>query len=177
MAVASIRAPGRSARRTCWRPCITSWASTPARCSTTTAAGPSPSSTRASPSRSWSDPQRVSRAQRGKRVMTYYRSGRHLYLLLLGALGIFASDCRAQLPQARLDRIFPLGGEAGSTVIVDIVGRDIDDVKQLHFDHPGLKAEFARANQFCVKIAADTPAGTYEVRTVGTNGISAARLF
>jgi hypothetical protein len=86
-------------------------------------------------------------------------------------------ECRAQLPQAKLDRIFPLGGAAGATVVLDIAGRDIDDVKTLSFDHPGLKAELVKQNQFRVRIAADTPAGTYEVRAVGNNGISGSRLF
>jgi hypothetical protein len=81
------------------------------------------------------------------------------------------------LPLIRLDRIAPLGGAAGSEVIVDIIGRDLDDVKALHFDHPGLKAELVKEKKFKIKIAADVPAGTYDVRVVGTYGISGARLF
>jgi hypothetical protein len=104
-------------------------------------------------------------------------SGRCYFLLLLGALGLFPDECHAQLPQSRLDRIFPLGCEAGSTLVLDIAGKDIDDVKTLHFDHPGLKAEFVKPNQFRVTIAAETPSGTYEARAVGKNGISASRLF
>ena len=77
----------------------------------------------------------------------------------------------------RLDQIYPLGGGAGTTVTLDIRGRDLDGVKSLHFDNPGFKAEFIKANQFKVAIAADVPTGTYEVRAVGTFGISGARLF
>src|SRR4051812_8218425 len=73
----------------------------------------------------------------------------------------FLSECRAELPHARLDRIFPLGGAAGSTVTLDLAGKDLDDVKTLHLDHPGFKAEFVKPNQFRVTIAADTPAGSY----------------
>jgi hypothetical protein len=109
--------------------------------------------------------------------MMKHRAGWHLFPLLLGALGVFSGECHGQLPQARLDRIFPLGGEAGSTVVLDIAGKDIDDVKNLYFDHPSFKAKFVKPNQFRVAIAADTPAGTYEVRAVGKNGISASRLF
>jgi hypothetical protein len=83
----------------------------------------------------------------------------------------------AQLPHARLDRIFPLGGAAGSEVLLDITGKDLDEVKTLHFDHPGFKAELVKPNQFRVHIAADTPAGSYDVRAVGKYGISGARLF
>src|SRR5262249_20607161 len=84
---------------------------------------------------------------------------------------------RAQLPHIRLDRVFPLGGSAGAQVVIDVVGKDLDDVKALHFDHASLKAELVKPNQFRVSIAGDTPAGTYEVRAIGKHGISAARMF
>jgi hypothetical protein len=110
--------------------------------------------------------------------MTKPNAGWLLTLILLGVPGVFRGECHAQqLPQARLDRIFPLGGAAGSVVVLDIAGRDIDDVKTLHFDHSGLKAEFVKPNQFRVTIAADTSVGTHEVRAVGKYGISGSRLF
>jgi hypothetical protein len=87
------------------------------------------------------------------------------------------SQARAELPLARLDRIFPLGGAAGSEVVVDIAGRDLDDVKTLHFDRPGFSAELVKPNQFRIKIAPDVPPGTYDLRAVGTFGISGSRLF
>jgi hypothetical protein len=83
----------------------------------------------------------------------------------------------AQLPHIRLDRIFPLGGAAGSQVLLDISGKDLDEVKALHFDHPGFQAEPVKPNQFRVTIAADVSAGTYEVRAVGKYGISGSRLI
>lgn len=97
-----------------------------------------------------------------------------LSVILLLAIG---SRADADLPLARLDRIFPLGGSAGSEVPVTLTGRDLDDVKTLHFDHPGLSATLTKPNEFTVKIAADVPAGTYELRAVGTYGISGSRLF
>ena len=51
------------------------------------------------------------------------------------------------------------------------------DAKELQFDHPGLKAQWLKANQFRVKIDAQTPAGTYELRVVGRFGITGARIF
>jgi hypothetical protein len=83
----------------------------------------------------------------------------------------------AQLPQPRLDRVFPLGGEAGSAVTLDITGANLDDARSLLFDHPGLKAKLVKPNQFRVTIAADVPVGTHEVRAVGKYGISGSRLF
>lgn len=100
-----------------------------------------------------------------------------LFVLYCCAFCVFCGQSAAQLPHARLDRIFPLGGKAGATVVLDIAGKDLDEVKALHFDHPGLKAEFVKPNQFRVAIAAGTPAGTYEIRAIGTWGITGSRPF
>lgn len=108
------------------------------------------------------------------------RSAFHWSLVAVAAwtsFGAFAADARAELPHIRLDRVFPLGGQAGSEVVLELAGKDLDEVKTLHFDHPGFKAELVKPNQFRVLIAADTPVGTHEVRAVGTYGISGARLF
>jgi hypothetical protein len=86
-------------------------------------------------------------------------------------------ECFGQLPQPRLDRVFPLGGEAGSTVTLTIAGANIEDATTLQFDHPGLQATRVKPNEFSLKIPADTPPGTYEVRAVGKYGISGSRLF
>jgi hypothetical protein len=90
---------------------------------------------------------------------------------------VLAAQARAELPHIRLDRIFPLGGGAGTQVAVEIAGRDLDEVKALRFDHPGPRAEWLKPNQFRVTIAADTPPGSYEIRAVGKYGISGALLF
>jgi hypothetical protein len=83
----------------------------------------------------------------------------------------------AELPSVRFDRLAPLGCAAGSSVEVDIAGNDIDDVKALRFDHPGLKAEFVKERHFKITVAADVPAGTYDVWLVGRFGVSNPRLF
>jgi hypothetical protein len=103
----------------------------------------------------------------------------YLHLCLWGFFGLVLhpAAAHAQLPQVRLDRIFPLGGAAGSSVVIDIAGKDLDEVKTLRFDHPGFKAEPVKENQFRITIAADTPAGTYDLRAVGKYGISGSRLF
>ena len=61
-------------------------------------------------------------------------------ILLLLALLLIAPPAYAQLPHARLDRITPLGGKAGSTVVLDVQGKDLDEVTSLHFDRPGFTA-------------------------------------
>jgi hypothetical protein len=90
---------------------------------------------------------------------------------------LLCGEASAQLPHIRLDSIFPLGGATGSDVTLEIGGKDLDDAKALHFDHPGLMAEHVKDKQFRVKIAADVPPATYEVRAVGKYGISGVRLF
>jgi hypothetical protein len=90
---------------------------------------------------------------------------------------IAATSVHAELPLVRLDRITPLGGKAGTEVVLEIAGRDLDDATALHFDYAGFKATFLKDRQFKVAIAADVPPGTYEVRVVGRFGISGARLF
>ena len=95
--------------------------------------------------------------------------------LLLGLVGA----ARAHLPSPRLDRIAPLGAAAGSSVEVEIQGTDLEDVKSLRFDHPGFSAEPVPMKErlFKVTVAAEVPAGTYDVRTVGRFGVSNPRLF
>jgi hypothetical protein len=97
--------------------------------------------------------------------------------LALCALCVLCGESLGELPHIRLDSILPLGGQAGSDVTLEVRGKDFDDVKALHFDHPGLKAAPIKANEFRLTIAPDVPPGTYEVRAVGKYGISAVQLF
>jgi hypothetical protein len=95
---------------------------------------------------------------------------------LLGLL-LTASAARADLPSPRFDRLTPLGAAAGRSVEVEVVGNDIDEVKALLFDHPGLKAEFLKDRRFKLTVEAGVPEGTYDVRLVGKYGVSNPRLF
>ncbi len=88
-----------------------------------------------------------------------------------------ACFCVADLPSPRLDRLRPLGAAAGSTVEAEVAGAELDDAKSLLFDHPGLTAEFVKDRKFKITVAADVPAGTYDVRVVGRFGITNPRLF
>ncbi|MBC7852210.1 MAG: PPC domain-containing protein [Pirellulaceae bacterium] len=95
--------------------------------------------------------------------------------LLLAA----AMVARAELSSPRLDRIAPLGATAGTAVEVEVQGADLEDAKTLRFDSPGFTAEPVPMKErlFKVTVAADVPAGTYDVRTVGRFGVSNPRLF
>ena len=98
-------------------------------------------------------------------------------ILSIPALLLFAAVANAELPSPRLDRITPLGGAAGSSVEVEIVGADLEEADRMLFDHPGIKAEHVKDLKFKVSIAADVPAGTYDAWVVGKYGVSSPRLF
>jgi hypothetical protein len=90
---------------------------------------------------------------------------------------LVAASARAQLPHARLDRIFPLGGSPGASVDLTVEGRDLDGLTGLRFDAPGFKATPLKGNAFRVTIPADAAPGVVEVRAVGKHGITCPRLF
>ncbi len=98
-------------------------------------------------------------------------------------VGVVALACglvnmaRAELTSIRFDRINPLGAGAGTSVEVEVIGRDVEDVNALRFDHPGLKAELVKPTRFKITVAGDVPEGTYDVRLVGRFGVSNPRLF
>lgn len=98
-------------------------------------------------------------------------SGRLLLFLLLAPAAI------AQLPTARLDGLFPRGGRIGSEVEIALEGTDLEGVKELLFDHPGLKAAPAEGAKFKLTIASDVPAGLHEVRASGRYGITTSAVF
>jgi hypothetical protein len=86
----------------------------------------------------------------------------------------------------RLTVLTPPGGQAGTSVKVTLTGTDLDDVTSLLIAPAGLTAQRVPdpakkdqflPNQFEIKIPADTPPGTYDVRAVGSWGISNPRAF
>lgn len=97
--------------------------------------------------------------------------------LAVGALFLGQGLIRAELPSIRLDRIQPLGLSAGTSLEIEVLGRDIEDVQTLRFDHPGLSAEFVKAGRFKVSAKPDVPAGTFELRLSGKYGVSNPRLL
>lgn len=116
--------------------------------------------------------------------------------LSAGALASFAAlwlgnIAMAQLPVTQLFAVSPPGGRQGTTVDLTITaGADLDGVKALYFSHPGITAAPKMtpaplaelpaapvANQFTVAIAPEVPPGVYDVRAIGTFGISNPRSF
>ena len=105
-------------------------------------------------------------------------SMRSVVLALIGAVGL-TTGALAELPTIRFDRLSPLGVAAGGTVEVEVVGNDLEGLKSLRFDQPGLTAEpiVGKERWFKITAAADVPAGTYDVRLVGRFGVSSSKLL
>ena len=99
-----------------------------------------------------------------------------LVVLTVGAV-VAARPAQAQLPQPRLQGIFPMGVRAGSTADVTLRGTDLEGVNALWFDHPGLRAFHLKGATFRVACASGTPVGHHDVRAVGTFGVSNPRTL
>lgn len=121
-----------------------------------------------------------------------YASCRSFVTLSAGLVCTLAANiAAAQLPVAQLLALSPPGGQQGTTVDVTLTsGTDLDGAKGLYFSHPGITAAAKMAppklpqlaaeplvNQFAVTIAADVPPGVYDVRSIGTFGVSNPRSF
>ena len=61
-----------------------------------------------------------------------------VFPLAILPLLVLAFAATADLPSIRLDRIYPLGAAAGSTVELEAQGAEFDEVRELKFDHPGI---------------------------------------
>jgi hypothetical protein len=109
---------------------------------------------------------------------------RRSWLALLSS-ALFVSATFAQ-PQPRLTVLTPPGGQAGTSVKITLAGADLDDTTSLLIAPAGLTAERVPdpakkgqflANQFEIKIPADTQPGTFDIRAVGAWGVSNPRAF
>lgn len=115
-----------------------------------------------------------------------------LRVLLTLALGLgLVSSAQAQLPVVTLSALSPSGGQVATTQELTLTGiTDGDGVDRLLFSHPGIKAVQVQqpsaalagrnlpvANKFTVTISSDVPPGVYDVRAVGTFGVSNPRAF
>ncbi|MFZ9790898.1 MAG: hypothetical protein ACO3F3_01020 [Gemmataceae bacterium] len=83
----------------------------------------------------------------------------------------------ADLPSVRLDRIFPLGAAQGAKLEIEFQGADVDDPRDLVFDHPGIKSKFLKDRKFEVAVDPKVPPGTYDCWLVARYGVSNPRSF
>jgi len=109
---------------------------------------------------------------------------------LLG-LPVRQAGAQRNMPQPNLLALFPPGGQAGTTVEVQITAQsELEGADRLHFSHPGIVAKQKMhpvdkfypeprpiEDTFRVTVAKDVPPGVYEVRAAGPFGASNARRF
>src|SRR5262245_43221026 len=114
-------------------------------------------------------------------------------VVLLAAAPLWAQQQPPAFAATRLGSILPAGGKAGSTAEVTLTGFDFEEVNQLWFSHPAIKAErqgdvqIPKTNnpnqpspstvKFTVTIPADVPPGTYDARVASKWGLSNPRAF
>ncbi len=95
--------------------------------------------------------------------------------LLIGLVA--ATTAAAQLPQSRLQSLYPPGAAWGTSVEVTLNGTDLEDVNRLWFDHAGLRADHIEGTRFRVAVEPGTPLGHHDVRVFGRFGLSNPRTF
>lgn len=107
------------------------------------------------------------------------------------AVFAFVAPAFAQFLPIELRSLSQSGAAIGTTTAVDVVGGDrTDEVDRLHFTHSGITAtvqtldplpfsqtRLPNYGHFDVTVAADVPAGRYEVRASGRHGVSNPRYF
>lgn len=109
---------------------------------------------------------------------------RTLAVLILFACCQAAFAQSVCLPLPRLLTLTPMGGQQGTEVDIVVGGENLEELGELVFNHPGLKATpfvdpngALVPNKYHVVIAPDCPPGLYEARVLSRLGISAARVF
>ncbi len=96
------------------------------------------------------------------------------------ALALFCvhGHVHAQIPEPRLNVISNPGACSGGTSQVSLSGVDLEE-SVLRFSHPGITAirDAQKPLTFAVSVAADVPAGLYDVRAAGLHGVTNPRRF
>ena len=96
----------------------------------------------------------------------------------------------AKFPTPELKEIYPAGGQVGTEFIVSLAGDGLEDLKELRFSNPQIKAERvyhpqsaawpekrAKGKTFKVFIPKNIQPGNYDVRVLGYYGLSSPRIF
>lgn len=80
-------------------------------------------------------------------------------------------------PGPVLETVFPAGAAAGRTVEVAVSGSNLNGLKTLHGNVPGLKCERLDESRLQITIPPESPPGLYELWAVCENGVSSQRTF
>ena len=63
------------------------------------------------------------------------------FALVAGAAALYAQQPSAPMPAPRINTVFPMGGQLGTTVEVTVSGSDLDEPTSLIFTAPEIKGE------------------------------------
>lgn len=103
--------------------------------------------------------------------------------LVAACLGLFfqaflaGSAAQAELPSPILNSVFPAGGPAGASISVAVQGTSLDGLTAVRFSNPRITSQKGDGNQFVLTIPSDVPPGVYDLRAIGTYGVSGPRAF
>ena len=111
------------------------------------------------------------------------RSGRDSRLqlpIMLVALGLALLVGRGVIaapPAPILETVFPSGCQAGKTVDMTVAGKNLEGLRTLLCNAPGVRAEILETNKVRLAIPAETPPGLYDVWGISDAGISTPRTI
>lgn len=99
-------------------------------------------------------------------------------LLLVAACSAMLAGHTAfgQVPPV-LNTVFPAGGQVGQSVEVTVSGSNLQTLRTLHCNVPGIRCERLDASRVRLAIPADTPPGLCDLWAVADNGVSSPRTF
>ena len=125
-----------------------------------------------------------------------------LFLAVASAAALYAQQPGASMPAPRINTVFPMGGQLGTSVEVTVSGADLDEPTGLVFSAPEIKGELVVAPEppvdpkakdkpmpkpkkggpvasakFKVTIPAGIVPATYDCRLVNKSGVSNPRAF
>ena len=108
-------------------------------------------------------------------LLDLVRSSGRLLLSAVTAL-LMTVPASAQMAPA-LNTVFPCGGQSGTTFEVTVAGAQLESADKLQSNIPGFKCELLTPNRFQLTIPATTVPGSYDLWTIGENGLSNLRTF
>lgn len=108
-----------------------------------------------------------------------------LLLIAITALAPLSAWSQTTVPTPVLTSLYPLGAQPGTTIEITFKGTDLDGPTGLHFSptlsvtaKPKLDAKAQpEPNKLLLTLPAEAAVGSYEVRFIGTYGISNPRVF
>ncbi len=102
---------------------------------------------------------------------------REVLLPVAVCLATFAGrSAFGQVPPV-LNTVFPTGGQVGQSVEVTVSGTNLQGLRTLHCNVPGVRCERLDPSRMRLTIPADTPPGLCDLWAVGDNGVSSPRTF